>query len=174
MRVPPTQNIRFLIKYHTSPDQFASRPAAGATAPECVDGHYEWEVEDVVAHKTTRSGMRYLVKWKGFSRKQWLPEANMENSKDLLREYHRRTALPLTPFLEQGDDQGEGEIPLSPLPNVEERRPVPPSPLRNPDSRAATPTGTGTAPPTPTLPEPGQPPTNARPLPRRSPRLAEI
>ena len=102
--VPLTQNVRFLIKYQRSPDRFNTRPEANVSAPDLVDGHYEWEVEQVMGHKETRHGMRYLVKWKGFARRQWIPEEDMMHAKDLLRRYHDQAEIPLTPFLQLGEE----------------------------------------------------------------------
>ena len=68
--VPTTQNVHFLIKFHRSPNRFSSRPQPDSSAPDLIDGQYKWEVEDVVDHRYTRYGMMYLVKWKGFARKQ--------------------------------------------------------------------------------------------------------
>ena len=68
--VPTTQNVRFLIKFHQFPEQFQTRPGPNASAPDLIHDHYEWEVEGVVGYRNTWEGMRYLVKWKGFARKQ--------------------------------------------------------------------------------------------------------
>ena len=165
--VPTTQNVRFLIKFHRSPDRFASRPEPDSSAPELIDGQYEWEVEEIVDHRSTRTGMTYLVKWKGFSRKQWLLQEDMENSKDLLREYHQRRGLPLTPFLEQDSEGEEDSAPPAPgasTPLASSLDPTPSptvaAPLHDPRER---PTDASTpSPPTPLVPPP---------LPRRSPRF---
>ena len=61
-RVPTTQNVCFLIKFHRSPEQFSSRPEPDSSAPELIQGQYEWEVEEVVDHRAIRPGMMYLVK----------------------------------------------------------------------------------------------------------------
>ena len=110
-RVPSTQNICFLIKFHRSPNKFSSRPDPGASAPDLIRNHYEWEVQEVVGHKETREGMQYLVKWKGFACKQWLPERNMDNSKGILCEYHHKVGILLICFCYKRAAQGQPSTP---------------------------------------------------------------
>ena len=119
--IPPTQNVRFLLRYHTSPERFNTRPEADAPIPELIDGDYEWEVENIQGHRATTKGTRYLVKWKGFSRKQWIHESNMEHTKDMLQDYHNSIDLPLTPFLATNEDIDPDEVEIA--------HPAHPSPL---------------------------------------------
>ena len=160
--VPTTQNVRFLIKFHRSPEQFSSRPDPDSSAPELIEGQYEWEVEGIVDHRDTRAGMMYLVKWKGFARKQWLGQENMENSKDLLREYHQRRGLLLTSFLDPDSDDAEDTPNTSPNPSS------PPDPALD---FTFSPPSTPAKPPRPVVP-PSSPASPAYgPALRRSPRF---
>ena len=60
-RVPPTQNVRFLLKYQRSPDRFRTRPEHNTSVPDLIDRQYEWEVERVEAHKDTQGRTKYLI-----------------------------------------------------------------------------------------------------------------
>jgi len=50
----------------------------------------EYEVEAIVAEKRTKTGVnKYLVKWKGYEKTNWEPEANLLNAKVLIAAFHR-------------------------------------------------------------------------------------
>ena len=167
--VPPTQNVRFLLKHNTSPDRFSSRPDPDASTPQLIDGEYEWEVEDVVGHKDTRHGMKYLVKWKGFTRKQWLHEGQMEHAKQTLLDYRQRLALPLTFFLlDDSDIESEDAVtpPAKHSPPLKERSSLSASDSTPPCTNAPRTDNTPSQRP--------QPPTTLlSPHPRRSPRFID-
>ena len=97
--VPTTQNVCFLRLFLPSPARFASRPHPEYAQPIEVDGQVEWEVEAIVAYRVQQGVYRYQVRWKDMPLCQWLSEANLENCKELLREYHHDHQLPFTPFL---------------------------------------------------------------------------
>ena len=52
----------------------------------------EFEVEKILAHRTTRNETEYLVKWLGYdnSENTWEPEDNLTNCKQKLQKYKRR------------------------------------------------------------------------------------
>ena len=61
-----------------------------------VDGEEEYEVEAIVGHKTTRGGIRYQIKWKGYSSAEntWEPEsALIPNAKEILQQYKKAKKL---------------------------------------------------------------------------------
>ena len=162
---PPPKTSASSSSFTAHPEQFASRPEPDASAPELIQGQYEWEVEEVVDHRATRTGMMYLVKWKGFTRKQWLVQEDMENSRELLREYHQKCGLPLTPFLEE-DSESDRDSPSSAPRDSTASNPPPDT---SPPVREFTPTPLAEAPPSSTLsPIPAQ---TTRPPLRRSPRF---
>ena len=51
----------------------------------------EFEVEKILAHRTTRKGTEYLVKWLGYdhSENTWEQETNLTNCPRKLDQYHR-------------------------------------------------------------------------------------
>ena len=61
---------------------------------------HEWEVENIEAHriKTVKNPKNssyelrkeYLLKWKGFTLPTWEPEENLQNCKDLLKDYLKK------------------------------------------------------------------------------------
>ena len=107
--VPTTQNVCFLRLFLPSPARFASRPNPEYAQPIEVDGQVEWEVEAIVAHRVQQGVYRYQVRWKDMPLRQWLSEANLENCKELLREYHHDHQLPLIPFLSASSSNHEQE-----------------------------------------------------------------
>jgi transposase InsO family protein len=55
----------------------------------------QWEVKSILDSKIVRRNVQYLVEWLGFEdddneRQTWQPWQNLEGSKDLLRDFHRR------------------------------------------------------------------------------------
>lgn len=61
---------------------------------------HEWEVESIEAHRINTVKNRknsayelrkeYLLKWKGFPLPTWEPEENLQNCKDLLKDYLKK------------------------------------------------------------------------------------
>ena len=64
-----------------------------------ADEQGEFEVEDLLDHRTRRRGsafeMEYLVKWKGYSvfEATWEPASNLTNCSEVLSAYRQRTGL---------------------------------------------------------------------------------
>ena len=64
--------------------------------PDLIDGEEEYEGEAIVGHKTTRGGIRYQIKWKGYSSAEntWEPEsALIPNAKEILQQYKKAKKL---------------------------------------------------------------------------------
>jgi hypothetical protein len=62
------------------------------TPPELVEGHEEWEVDNVLASRRTgqKKTLQYLVRWKGFSEahNSWEPKRNLGNASLKVKEFH--------------------------------------------------------------------------------------
>jgi hypothetical protein len=56
-----------------------------------IDGVEEFEVESILNSRIRRGNVEYLVHWKGYSHEEdtWEPQGNVENSADLIRQFHR-------------------------------------------------------------------------------------
>ena len=52
----------------------------------------EYEVEQLLAHRTVRNQTQYLIQWKGYPSwdNTWEPESNLTHCQDLLQEYRTR------------------------------------------------------------------------------------
>ena len=56
----------------------------------CVDnGEPEWEVEEILQHRTTPRGREYQVRWKGYPQVTWIPRGAMGGCAELLAQYHQ-------------------------------------------------------------------------------------
>ncbi|KXN90899.1 Chromodomain Y-like protein 2 [Leucoagaricus sp. SymC.cos] len=64
--------------------------------PDLVDGFKEYKVEKIIKHKLTNQGMKYLIRWKGYSPSDdtWKWEDNLKYSEELLRKYKATNKLP--------------------------------------------------------------------------------
>eukprot|EP00171_Calliarthron_tuberculosum_P021835 IDg21835t1 len=73
---------------HMFPDPFFRDPLP-EPAIHLADGHQEYEVEEILGHRTIRGKSMYLIKWKGYGHHEnsWEPEENLSNSQDLLQDY---------------------------------------------------------------------------------------
>jgi hypothetical protein len=60
--------------------------------PDLVEGHEEWEVDNVLASRHTgqKKTLQYLVRWKGFSEAHdsWEPKRNLGNATLKVKEFH--------------------------------------------------------------------------------------
>jgi transposase InsO family protein len=60
--------------------------------PDLVEGHEEWEVDNVLASRRTgkKRMLQYLVRWKGFSEAHdsWEPKRNLGNASLKVKEFH--------------------------------------------------------------------------------------
>ena len=86
--VHPVFHVSKLEPYQEDPD----KPNFSLPPPDIIEGEPEWEVEDILASKMFHNKLRYLVKWKGWpsSDNSWEPRENLENSPELLEEFHKK------------------------------------------------------------------------------------
>ena len=63
--------------------------------PDLIDGHEEYEVEALLAHRKVGRQLQYLVKWKDYdsSNNTWEPEKNLVNTDEILAAYKKRRNL---------------------------------------------------------------------------------
>ena len=89
LKLPAASNIHPIM--HVSllkPLKWLGKGQKAPPLPE-ADGSGEYEVESILAHRTTKAGKKkYLVKWKGytFEESTWEPAQNFKSS--TLHEYH--------------------------------------------------------------------------------------
>jgi Chromo (CHRromatin Organisation MOdifier) domain len=85
MKIHNVFHIDLLIPYNETEaygETFSQPP------PELIDGEEEFEVEEIIAHRTKYRKKQYLVKWKGYSASEdsWVYEKDL-NAPELLEEY---------------------------------------------------------------------------------------
>ena len=88
MRIHPVFHVRLLEKYRVDdiPGRRVNRPP-----PDNVMGEDEFEMDKVLDSKYVRDRLKYKVHWTGYmiSDETWEPAENLENSQDLVQEFHR-------------------------------------------------------------------------------------
>ena len=71
-------------------------PSFSMPPPNLINEEEEYEVETIVQRKRVKGGsLQYLVKWVGYltSENSWQSEEHLENAKEILNAYKRRSAL---------------------------------------------------------------------------------
>ena len=68
---------------------------------DVIDGHLEYEVEEILASKKVGCGVKYLVKWKGYSRDEnsWEPSSNLSHAAEIVADFHRHNPDATRPAL---------------------------------------------------------------------------
>lgn len=84
--IHPTFHVSLLQSY-VGPSPL-NRPAEAPPPPEVHEDGLHYEVERILAHRRTRRGVEYLIKWKGYPSEEntWEPWAHL-NCPDLLEAY---------------------------------------------------------------------------------------
>ena len=87
-RVPEVVNLSFIKPYYVSPPKFDARPQADEAIPILDGEEPEWEVEAIRDSRLTRRARRkFLIKWKGYPREDWVDLEAMTNSATLIIRY---------------------------------------------------------------------------------------
>jgi hypothetical protein len=95
--LPPTWKIHNAFHaavLHPYKETELHRPNFTEALPDLVEGHEEWEVDNVLASRHTgqRKTLQYLVRWKGFSEvhDSWEPKRNLDNATLKVKEFHNK------------------------------------------------------------------------------------
>jgi hypothetical protein len=104
LKLPPHQRFHPVqpisrLEPERSSEEFPD--AHESTPPQPVvtdDGEEEFEVEKITRHRMNRGRREYLVQFLGYedeADRMWLPESNLQNSSDLLKQYKKdRNLIP--------------------------------------------------------------------------------
>ena len=67
-----------------------------------VEGHPEYEVEEILGVQKFGQTLKDLVKWKGYSHEEntWEPKGNLNNAGDLLTEFYQQNPSALRALLD--------------------------------------------------------------------------
>lgn len=93
LRIHPVFHVSRLKRFHERPDEL--KPAGQDDTPPppvIVDGHEEYEVEDILDKRRFGRQIKYLVKWAGYPAEEstWLSRAQLKNAPEILREFEMR------------------------------------------------------------------------------------
>jgi hypothetical protein len=95
LELPETMKIHpvfhcSLLKPHESNDEelFPNRIEPAPPPVVADDGELEWEVEKILAKRTYRRQLQYLVKWKGWTDPTWEPARNLTNCPEILEQFN--------------------------------------------------------------------------------------
>ena len=85
MKSHPVVHIHWIKKF--IPNDPEVRDVPPPPEPVVTANGKECEVEAIVDHKMVNKTRMFLVQWKGYKRRSWEPEENLENCQDILRDY---------------------------------------------------------------------------------------
>jgi transposase InsO family protein len=89
------------------------------TPPDLVEGHKEWEVDNVLASRRTgqKKMLQYLVRWKGISEAHdsWEPKGNLSNTTLKTKEFHDKNPKAIRQMV---INPQEVAMESSPLPDI--------------------------------------------------------
>ena len=87
-KIHPVFHAVLLTPYRETPEH---GPNYIKPPPDLIDGHEEYEVEAILAHKRKGNTILYLTKWKGYGSNDntWEPETNLSNSEEILETYKK-------------------------------------------------------------------------------------
>lgn len=75
------------------------RPLPSKPGPILIEGNREWQVEEILDKKVSKSGkyIRYLIKWRGYGPEDnsWEPMANLQNANELIQKFEEKFAKVL-------------------------------------------------------------------------------
>jgi len=91
MKQHPVFHVSLLKPYCNPNQEFPTRKPA-EPGPDIIDNCEEYEIEKILDKKKRHNRDEWLVKWKGYddSHNQWLPEAELQNCKRLLRQFENK------------------------------------------------------------------------------------
>ena len=96
-KIHPIISVVYLSRYRSYKDPFQRVPPPlgpveydNSGFKASTDG--EWKLERIVDHRTKRSGIEYLVRWKGFGPQYdvWMKQNELKYARQLQEEYHER------------------------------------------------------------------------------------
>ena len=91
-------NVSFLKLYHLLLTRFETRPQDEEPLPIVgnLGDELEWEVEAVRDSRLTRRNRcKFLVKWKGYTKEDWIDLEDMRNSATLIVRYFADRGEPI-------------------------------------------------------------------------------
>ena len=89
-----TCNARIVLSPHTDGSMAAEAGSTLRARINATDQQRLWEVRAIVARRQDKSGISYLVRWKGFpaSENTWEPAAGLEGSQELVEAFEQQRA----------------------------------------------------------------------------------
>jgi hypothetical protein len=86
----PVFNEVLLHPYH--PPTFPNQQQPPPPPVVNVEGHPEYEVEEVLGVQKFGRTLKYLIKWKGYSHEEntWEPKKNLVNAEESITDYYKK------------------------------------------------------------------------------------
>ena len=96
MQIHPVFPVSLLTPHHANSITGREQPLP---PPVVVENELEWEVKEILDSKLKRGKLHYYVDWKGYTPQDrtWEPAANVQNSPQVIAEFHTRYPLRPSP-----------------------------------------------------------------------------
>ena len=74
------------------PDTIPERQAPAPPPPDLIDGHEEYEVDEIVNSRWHRNRLEYFVRWRNYSADEstWEPMRNLQHAQEKVEEFHTK------------------------------------------------------------------------------------
>ena len=69
---------------------FPNQELPRSPEPINIEGHPEYEVEEILAARKRGRGVQYLVKWKDYGNEEntWEPQQNLDHAQEVMNEFY--------------------------------------------------------------------------------------
>jgi hypothetical protein len=128
LELPATWKIHNVFYVGLLKEYRGNPPTEPVEIPPLVHETQEFEVEDIRSHRSTRTGIEFLVKWKGYAEEEntWQTREDLANAPRVLAIYCMKAGIANegSQILQDQEQQSEGTVEKQPPLQEEDTEPA--------------------------------------------------